>query len=577
MAYTNQDFVLGLYRDLLYRTPSTEELNYYAARLDNAYFTRPQVANMFFSAPEYKGQIESVARLYWASYDRAPDYDGLLFWNSIIRNGAGLSDVATIFSYSPEFAARYGANTSNEDFVGVLYQNALGRAPDEAGAKYWSGVLANGTSRGQVLNAFAQSQELSGKLALKTKAVAAYAALGQRSPTSGELAALPAGIEDLLLKAAAAAGSLLSWGGDGFQESSANDGSLPTSLSIKLSGDTFKGLAGAKLGTVANVPKGLTATLVKVSDSEAKLSLAGKATVHDAASSIANLSVSFTSADFTTGKLPLGATRSDLKIDFTDMLLYVNGATLSASIKPNLTLNVDLAADTLKLGTATVVPLGGTVAAVTNVDFSAIPVPVASTSTTSSAATSSAQLIVFKGGSEVNNYIASPLGDSINGGGGNDILTLGAGVDTVVMPTTPGSGVVQIRDFVPGKGGDILKLNGFLVSTKTSNLGVIDTNQAPPTTLKSWNNGDVLLTIGASALTETDIAGLFGTRLAQPTTARKAVILSADVTGNTQIWYLTNPSGADVATISAAEVVLVGNLVGVNNLELAGLAANNFL
>ncbi|WP_371324031.1 DUF4214 domain-containing protein [Dechloromonas sp. ZY10] len=576
MAYTNQDFVLGLYRDLLYRTPSAEELNYYSARLDNTYFTRPQVANMFFSAPEYKGQIESVARLYWASYDRAPDYEGLLFWNSILRNGAGLSDIATIFSYSPEFAARYGANTSNEDFVGVLYQNALGRSPDEAGAKYWSNVLGAGASRGQVLNAFAQSQELSGKLALKTKAVAAYATLSQRSPTSTELASLPSGIEDLLLKAAATAGSLLSWGGDGFQESATNDGSLAASLSIKLSGDTFKGLAGAKLGTVANTPKGLTAALVKVSDTEAKLSFTGKATTHDAASSIANLSVTFTSADFTSGKVPVGASRSDLKVDFTDMLLYINGSTLSSIIKPNLTLTVDLSADTLKLGSTNVIPLGGTMSSVVNVDFSAIPVPAATTSTTSSS-TATAQLIVFKGGSEANSYLASPLGDNITGGGGNDILTLGAGIDTVVLPSAPGSGVVEIRDFKPGKGGDILKLSGFLVSTKTANLGVIDTNQAVPATPKAWANGDVLLTIGSSALTATDIAALFGTQLALPTTARKAVVLSADVTGNTQIWYLTNPSGADVATISAAEVVLVGNLVGVNNLELAGLAANNFL
>lgn len=576
MAYTNQDFVLGLYRDLLYRTPSTEELNYYTARLDNTYFSRPQVANMFFGAPEYKGQIESVARLYWASYDRAPDYEGLLFWNSILRNGAGLSDIATIFSYSPEFAARYGANTSNDDFVGVLYQNALGRAPDAAGAKYWSGVLGGGASRGQVLNAFAQSQELSGKLALQTKAVAAYAALSQRSPTSSELASLPAGIEDLLLKAAAAAGSLLSWGGDGFQESSANDGSLAASLSIKLSGDSFKGVVGAKLGTVTNAPKGLTASLVKISDTEAKLSFTGKAAAHDAASSIANLAVTFGSSDFTSGKVPVGASRSDLKIDFTDMLLYVNGNTLSSSIKPNLSLTVDLAADTLKLGSTNVIPLNGSLSSVINVDFSAIPAPVATTST-GAASAATAQLIVFKGGSEANTYIASPLGDNITGGGGSDILSLGAGADTVVLPSAPGSGVVEIRDFKPGKGGDVLKLSGFLVSTKTGNLGVIDTNQAAPATPKTWSNGDVLLTIGSSALTATDIAGLFGTQLALPTTARKAVILSADVTGNTQIWYLTNPSGADVGTISAAEVVLVGSLVGVNNLELAGLAANNFL
>ena len=579
MATTNQNYVLGLYRELLYRTPAAGELNYYVSRLDSAFFTRPQVAQMFLTAAEYSGEIESVARLYWASFDRVPDYGGLLFWNGILRNGAQFADVANCFVYSPEFVARYGADTSDATFVKLLYNNALGRLPDAPGEGYWLNALANGMSRGQVLNGFAQSAELAGKLAMQTRAVAAYATMNERSPTAAELTGLPAALETLLVKVAASANGSLVWSGNGLQESTANDGSIAGTLLIEASGDTFKGAIGAKLGAVASVPKGLTANLVKANDSVATRSLTGKATAHDAASSISSLSVTFTSADFASGKAPSGAARTDLAVDFVDMLLYVSGTKLTANIAPNLTLTVDLVADSLKLGSGVLTPIGGTMSSVVDVDFSAIPAATtSSTSTTTKTATkTTTSSIVFKGGPEANKYVASPLGDSITGGGGNDMITLGAGADTVILPAAAGSGITQISGFTAGSGGDVLKLSAFLTSTKTANLTVIDTNVAAAATPKAWVNGDVLLAIGTTSLSASDVAGLFGTYLAVPTTARKAVMLTADVTGDTKVWYITNSSGTGVGSIDSAEVEQVATLVGLNNLELAGFAAANFL
>ena len=54
-------------------------------------------------------------------------------------------------------------------------------------------------------------------------------------------------------------------------------------------------------------------------------------------------------------------------------------------------------------------------------------------------------------------------------------------------------------------------------------------------------------------------------------------MLTADVTGDTKVWYIANSSGTGVGTIDSSEVVQVATLVGVNNLELAGFAAANFL
>lgn len=554
------------------------------SRLDSGLFTRAQVAAGFFTAPEYKGQIEAFARIYWASFDRAPDYGGLLFWNSVLRNGAKLDDIATVFSYSTEFAQRYGANTSNQDFVKVMYNNALGRAPDPQGEAYWVAALSAGMSRGQLLNHFSQSSELRGKLSSKTLGVAAYVTMSERVPTDAELQNLPTNPESILLKAAGSAGSVLTWSQTVLQESATNDGAVPGGITIKLSGDAFKGGAGAKLGAVANVPKGLTANLVKVNDSEAKLSFTGKASPHDSANDVSNLTVTFSDADFVSGKAPPEASMSTLSIDFIDMLLYAAQGTLRGEVRPTATLTIDLVANTAKIGTTALTPIGDAMSTVARVDLSAIPESTATTTTTTttkaSATTTATQLIVFKGGPENNQYLASPLGDSVTGGGGDDTITLGAGKDIVVLPALP-DGLVTINGFTAGQAGDALRLSPFLLTTKTANLTVVDTNIPIPATPapKTWANGDVLLVTAVSSYGSTDVATLFGAAsyFEAPTSTRKAVVLTSDITGDTKVWFVTNGSGAGVGAIDASEVVHAATLVGVNNFELFGFVPTNFL
>jgi hypothetical protein len=105
------------------------------------------------------GAAEDVARLYYATLDRAPDVAGLESWTAQINaSSLSLTTVANDFAASPEFIADYGS-LSNAAFVDQLYQNVLGRTADAAGAQYWEGLLAAGTSRGAVVLGFAESQE----------------------------------------------------------------------------------------------------------------------------------------------------------------------------------------------------------------------------------------------------------------------------------------------------------------------------------------------------------------------------------------------------------------------------------
>jgi len=112
--------------------------------------------------------------------------------------------------------------------------------------------------------------------------------------------------------------SSLTYSATTFDEAAANDGSIATSVTITLSGDTFTGSNGAALGAVTNVPAGLTATLVRASATTATLSFTGNATTHTNDRDISNLTVTFGNADFTGGSASAvtGATRNDLVINF---------------------------------------------------------------------------------------------------------------------------------------------------------------------------------------------------------------------------------------------------------------------
>ena len=124
----------------------------------------------------------NVARLYEAALGRAPDVPGLSGWENVYTTVsasakaagtfvslaetpiAGLTSIASGFTNSAEFHQKYGA-LSDTAFVTQLYQNVLGRAPDQAGLDGWLNAMHQGDSSGQiytremVLVGFAESPE----------------------------------------------------------------------------------------------------------------------------------------------------------------------------------------------------------------------------------------------------------------------------------------------------------------------------------------------------------------------------------------------------------------------------------
>lgn len=117
-------------------------------------------------ALDMDGVAGQVYRLYQAAFNRTPDLAGVGFWIGIADGGMPLTQIASSFMTSPEFASLYGAAPTNEALVRLFYVNALHRQPDDAGVDFWTGVLDSGSATvEEVLAGFSESAENVGAVA----------------------------------------------------------------------------------------------------------------------------------------------------------------------------------------------------------------------------------------------------------------------------------------------------------------------------------------------------------------------------------------------------------------------------
>ena len=129
---TITDAARSLVRDYFGREPSASELDAYADILK----TQPAwvVATYLQAGAAWQGSAGDVARLYRAYFGRTGDTSGLTYWTGRRQGGTSLAVVSSSFASSTEFESTYGDLDASE-FVELVYQNTLGRAPDRARAR----------------------------------------------------------------------------------------------------------------------------------------------------------------------------------------------------------------------------------------------------------------------------------------------------------------------------------------------------------------------------------------------------------------------------------------------------------
>ena len=164
---SNSEFVTLLYDNVLHRAPDTTGYNDWMNGLSSG-MSREQALIGFSESTENKvalmafdmdGNMGKDYRLYQAAFDRKPDVSGLDYWYHQMNSGVTLEQVASGFINSAEFKALYGNNPTNAEFVTLLYDNVLHRAPDTAGYNDWMNGLDHGITREQVLIGFSESLE----------------------------------------------------------------------------------------------------------------------------------------------------------------------------------------------------------------------------------------------------------------------------------------------------------------------------------------------------------------------------------------------------------------------------------
>jgi hypothetical protein len=109
------------------------------------------------TAAQRKAVEAFVTRFYQLCLDRDPDPAGLEGWSNHLLNQTQTgADVANGFIYSREFQEK---NTSDSDFLVMLYNAFFDREPDPGGRDSWLSELEAGRDRREVLSGFIYSTE----------------------------------------------------------------------------------------------------------------------------------------------------------------------------------------------------------------------------------------------------------------------------------------------------------------------------------------------------------------------------------------------------------------------------------
>lgn len=165
---TDSEFLDILYRAFFNREPDDGGKNYWLTQLQS--LSREQVLSGFTNATEFDNLCDTynispvttpvkefVGRFYQYCFGREADTSGLNYWaNHLIDGTKTGADVAQGFVFSQEFL---NADTTDDQFVTVLYNAFFGREPDDGGKTYWLAQLTAGNSRSQVLDGFIYATE----------------------------------------------------------------------------------------------------------------------------------------------------------------------------------------------------------------------------------------------------------------------------------------------------------------------------------------------------------------------------------------------------------------------------------
>lgn len=91
---------------------------------------------LFLESLEAQGTGTPIILLYQLAFGRVPDQGGLAYWQNRIKESNDVDFLLNELVASDEFHVLHN-DVSRETFIRSLYENGLGRAPDEEGLQFW--------------------------------------------------------------------------------------------------------------------------------------------------------------------------------------------------------------------------------------------------------------------------------------------------------------------------------------------------------------------------------------------------------------------------------------------------------
>ncbi len=179
----NQLFAMQQYRDFLGREGDSGGVNFWLTELNAGRQSKASMVESFTTSGEFDSLTAPIARLYFGTYLRIPDYGGLAFWTDEYRSGRrSLVNIGEAFTAAPEFVARYG-NVDNTTYVNLLFQNVLARAADQTGLNFWVNELISGRlTRGAMLTQFTENPEYRARRRAEIFTTLMFAGMLRRAP-----------------------------------------------------------------------------------------------------------------------------------------------------------------------------------------------------------------------------------------------------------------------------------------------------------------------------------------------------------------------------------------------------------
>lgn len=144
--------------------------------------SRAEALAAVMRSPQFQDTVSPLARLYFASFGRFPDYDGLNHYTGAREDGAQLTEIANEFARGREFEIRYGL-LDNAEFVERVFVNVLGDARQADVRAYWVEELNSGRmTRGDVLVDLSESGAFRERSAHQVFVSTAYTEILRRTP-----------------------------------------------------------------------------------------------------------------------------------------------------------------------------------------------------------------------------------------------------------------------------------------------------------------------------------------------------------------------------------------------------------